>query len=52
LQPNYQLPAILPLPWWPFDKLKVLSKAEGERTEERGISYHPPLKSPPIKGGE
>jgi len=28
----------LPLPWW-------------ERTEERGISYHPPLKSPPIKGG-
>jgi len=21
----------LPLPWWPFDKLKVLSNAEGER---------------------
>ncbi len=21
----------LPLPWWPFDRLKVLSNAEGER---------------------
>jgi len=25
-----------PLPWRPFDKLKVLSNAEGERTEVRG----------------
>ena len=32
-----------PLPWRPFDKLKVLSNAEGERTEERGYTITLPF---------
>jgi hypothetical protein len=69
VEPNYRLWAnkqyhnlTLPLPWRPFDRLKVLSNAEGERKpavvdkprtagEERGKYYHPPLCPLPSREG-